>query len=203
MSDEEEGAMGSTLVGPTIEDVDDVDLPSSHVIHIHEPDTASASTTATATAEEQLSLLDEKFSLLLAAHSREAAAVSARMDALEALKLGSLMAEAASSAASSASAAAQSAEAAYRLIEKSEEAVETAAAVMEATRTTISAFGSDGNIQSILSEHCVNAALSARNSVLEAIDDVRGEAEEFVQETTQRAEQAAASTGKRGGAKKK
>ena len=76
-----------------------------------------------------------------------------------------------------------------------------AAEVLAATRAAMNAFGSDGNIQSLLSEHCVNAALSARNSVLEAIDDARGEAEEFVQETTQRAEQAAASAGKRGGAR--
>lgn len=112
-------AMGSIQAShPVIvEDPDDPDdIPcSSHTINIDtnsgpEPDVASASATLPAESSvspvtAELSMLDEKFSLLLAAHSREAAAVSARMDALEALKLGELMAEAARSCADSAAAA--------------------------------------------------------------------------------------------------
>ena len=192
--------MGSTLVGPNIEDVDDVDLPSSHVIHIHEPDASSASTTATADAavcmsadfSQQLSLLDEKFSLLLAAHSREAAAISARMDALEALKLGSLMAEAASSAAQSAAEAAQ-------LVKSAGQSVETAATVMEAAREALRQISTDGAIPDLLAEHCVNGAVSAKDAVLQAIDECREDVEEFVEQTQQRADQkAAVAAGKRG-----
>ena len=169
--------MGSTLVGPTIEDVDDVDLPSSHVIHIHEPDASSASTTATADAavpmSAELSLLDEKFSLLLAAHSREAAAVSARMDALEALKLADLMAAAAASANSAASSsnsaaasAAQSAAEAALLVKSAREAVETATAVMGAAKEAIDLLASDEFIQEQLEEHARNAALAIRQVVV-------------------------------------
>lgn len=197
--------MGSTLVGPTIEDVDDVDPPSSHVIHIHEPDTASASTSATADAapmsaelSQQLSLLDEKFSLLLAAHSREAAAVSARMDALESLKLGSLMAEAASSAASSAAASAASAAEAAQLVKSAGEAVECATTVMEAASEAVKQISADGAIPDLLADHCKTAALSARNAVMEALDEAREETLEFVEE--QRTTVAAA--GKRGGKKR-
>lgn len=212
--------MRSTFVGGLlVEGVDDPDDIVSHVsidiagpaseTHSGEegasPCAASASdaTGKSVVTAEDLAALEERVSTLLHVHSNEFRAVDARVAQLEQMRLAELMATAAASAASSASAAAQSAEAAYRLIEKSEEAVQCAAEVLAATRTAMNAFGSEGNIQSILSEHCVNAALSARNSVLEAVDAVRGEAEEFVAETTQRAEQAAASAGKRGGAKKK
>ena len=187
--------MGSTLVGPTIEDVDDVDLPSSHVIHIHEPDASSASTTATADAvvpmSAELSLLDEKFSLLLAAHSREAAAVSARMDALEALKLADLMAAAAASAAAAGASAAQSAAEAARLVKSTGEAVETAAEVMEAVKLSLSALSADGAIPDLLTEHCVNAATAAKQHVTTCLLAASEEAEDFIEETRKR-EQAAA-----------
>ena len=200
MSDE---GMGSLIdsAPPVVEDVDDV---PPHAIHVHEPDATSASTTATTdaptTMSAELSLLDEKFSLLLAAHSREAASIGARMDALEALKLGSLMTEAASSAAEAAASAAASAEAAAKLVASAGEAVETAAAVMEAAREAVKQISADGAIPDLLAEHCKSAACSARDTVLQALDECREDAEEFAEEVQQRAEQKA--TGKRGGKKR-
>ena len=105
MSDSDMGSLLDASPPVVVEDVDDVP-PSSVCIDIEGggPSTATSADVSAVTAAD-LSLLDEKFSLLLAAHSREAATVSARMDALEVLKLGSLMAEAAKNCAESAAAA--------------------------------------------------------------------------------------------------
>ena len=135
---------------------------------------------------------------LLAAHAAESKRLEDRVATLEALRLSETMAAAAASAAASAAAAAASAEAVAKVIETSEGAVQCAAEVLTATREVMQAFGSDGNIQSLLREHCVSAATSAKDAVLQALDDAREEALEFVEE--QRTTVAAA--GKRGGKKR-
>ena len=181
--------MGS-LLGPEAPIVEDPDPEAPSVaIDIH----------PTADRDE----LAGQFAALLAAHTAETKRLEDRVAALEALRLTEKMAEAAEAASSASSSAAASAEAACRLIERTESAVETAAEVLAATREAMTAFGSDGNIQSLLSDHCVSAATSAKDAVLQALDECREDVEEFVEETQQRAEQkAAAAVGKRGGRKK-
>lgn len=185
--------MGSLLdSGPVVEPPDDPeDLEAPRVaIDIHPNPTEE-------TDHEELA---GKFAALLAAHAAETKKLEDRVELLEGLRLSETMVAAAASAASSASAAAQSAEAACRLIEKSEGAVQCAAEVLTATREAMRAFGSSGNIQSLLSEHCVNAAVSAKDLVVQCLDDAREDVLEFVEETRKHEQAAAAaSTGKRGG----
>ena len=186
MSDEDMGSLLGASPPVVVEDVDDV--PSSSVsIDIHPQN---------GTDRDELA---GQFAALLAAHAAETKKLEDRVELLEGLRLSETMVAAAASAASSASAAAQSAEAACRLIEKSEGAVQCAAEVLTATREAMRAFGSSGNIQSLLSEHCVNAAVSAKDLVVQCLDDAREDVLEFVEETRT----AAASTGKRGGGKKR
>ena len=147
--------------------------------------------------------LEARMARLMTAHAEERHRLELRVSQLEQLALASTVAEAAASSAASAAASAASAEAACRLIETSEKAVQCAAEVLAATREAMTAFGSDGNIQCLLSDHCVSAATSAKDAVLQALDECREDVEEFVEETQQRAEQkAAAAAGKRGGRKK-
>ena len=108
---------------------------------------------------------------------------------------------AAASAAAAASSSAASAEAACRLIETSEKAVQCAAEVMEVAREAVKQLSADGAIPDLLAEHCKSAACSARDTVLQALDECREDAEEFVEEVQQRAEQKA--TAKRGSGKKR
>ena len=61
-------------------------------------------------------------------------------------------------------------------------------------------LSADGVIPDLLAEHCKSAACSARDTVLQALDECREDAEEFTEEVQQRAEQRA--TGKRGGKKR-
>ena len=183
--------MGSLLdSGPVVEPPDDPeDLEAPRVaIDIHPNPTEE-------TDHEELA---GKFAALLAAHAAETKKLEDRVELLEGLRLSETMVAAAASAASSASAAAQSAEAACRLIEKSEEAVATAAAVMEVAREAVKQISADGVIPELLTEHCVNAAASARDVVCSCLEDARIDAEEFVEQT-----RAAASTGKRSGGKKR
>ena len=77
---------------------------------------------------------------------------------------------------------------------------ETAATVMEVAREALKQISADGVIPDLLAEHCKSAACSARDTVLQALDECREDAEEFVEEVQQRAEQKA--SGKRGGKKK-
>ena len=63
-------------------------------------------------------------------------------------------------------------------------------------------ISADGAIPDLLAEHCKTAALSAKNSVMEAIDDAREEALDFVEEQRAAVEQKAAAAGKRGGKKR-
>ena len=179
-----------SLIGsgpPTVEDVDDVP-PSSVCIDIH----------PTADRDE----LAGQFAALLAAHTAETKRLEDRVAALEALRLTEKMAEAAEAASSASSSAAASAEAACRLIERTESAVETAAEVLAATREAMQAFGSDGNIQSLLSDHCVSAATAAKASVLQCLDDAREEALDFVEEQQAAAVEQKPAAGKRGNGKK-
>ena len=183
--------MGS-LIGsgpPTVEDVDDVP-PSSVAIDIHP--TADRDETA------------GQIAALLAAHAAETKRLEDRVAALEALRLTETMVAAAASSASAAASAAASAEAACRLIERTESAVETAAEVLAATREAMQTFGSDGNIQSLLSDHCVSAATAAKASVLQCLDDAREEALDFVEEQQAAAveQKPAAAAGKRSGKRK-
>ena len=190
MSDESADTMGSLLNGssPAIEDPVPEETPPSVAIDI--------GPAAAADSDE----LAGKFAALLAAHAAETTKLEERVAMLEALRLTETMASAATSAEAAAASAAQSAEAAAKLIETSEGAVQCAAEVLTATREAMRAFGSDGNIQSLLREHCVSAATSAKDAVLQALDDAREDVEDFVEETQQRAEQkAAVATGKRGG----
>ena len=145
--------------------------------------------------------LEARMARLMTAHAEEQHRLELRVRQLEQLALASTVAEAAASSAASASSAAASAEAAAKLIEKSEGVVQCAAEVLAATREAMRAFGSDGNIQSLLSDHCVSAATSAKDAVLQALDECREDVEEFVEETQQRAEQKA--VGKRGSGKKR
>ena len=187
--------MGSLLdSGPVVEPPDDPeDLEAQRVaIDIHPNPTDE-------TDHEELA---GKFAALLAAHTHETEKLKSRLEILEALRLTEKMAEAAEAASSAASSAAQSAAEAAQLVKSASEAVETAAAVMEATRETMQTLGSDGNIQRLLNECCVNAAVSAKDSVLQCLDDAREEALDFVEEQQAAVEQKA-SAGKRGGGKKR
>ena len=178
--------MGSLLdSGPVVEPPDDPEgLEAPRVaIDIH----------PTADRDE----LAGQFAALLAAHAAETKKLESRIETLEALRMTEKMEEAASSAAQAAAAAATSAEAAAKLIETSEGAVQCAAEVLTATREAMTAFGSDGNIQSLLSDHCVSAATAAKASVLQCLDDAREEALDFVEEQAAAVEQKAAA-GKRG-----
>jgi len=181
--------MGSLLdSGPVVEPPDDPeDLEAPRVtIDIH----------PTADRDE----LAGQFAALLAAHTAETKRLEDRLAALEALRLSETMVAAAASAAAAASSAAASAEAACRLIEKSESAVQCAAEVMEVAREAVKQLSADGVIPDLLADHCKSAACSARDTVLQALDECREDAEEFVEEVQQRAEQRA--TGKRGGKKR-
>ena len=182
--------MGSLLdSGPVVEPPDDPeDLEAPRVaIDIH----------PTADRDE----LAGQFAALLAAHTAETKKLEDRLATLESLRLSEKMAEAAASASSAAASAAASAEAAAKLVASAGEAVETAAAVTGVAREALKQISADGAIPDLLAEHCKTAALSAKNSVMEALDDAREEALDFVEETQQRAEQKA-STGKRGGKKR-
>ena len=64
------------------------------------------------------------------------------------------------------------------------------------------AFGSEGKIQSLLNECCVNGAVSAKDAVLQCLDDAREASLDFVEEQQAAVEQKA-SAGKRGGGKKR
>mgnify|MGYP004063250365 CR=1 FL=1 len=76
----------------------------------------------------------------------------------------------------------------------------TPAEVMEVAREAVKQLSADGVIPDLLAEHCKSAACSARDTVLQALDECREDAEEFTEEVQQRAEQRA--TGKRGGKKR-
>jgi hypothetical protein len=181
--------MGSLLdSGPVVEPPDDPeDLEAPRVaIDIH----------PTADRDE----LAGQFAALLAAHTAEQKKLESRIEILEALRLTEKMAEAAEAASSASSAAAQSAAEAARLVKSAGEAVETAAAVMEVAREALKQISADGVIPDLLAEHCKSAACSARDTVLQALDECREDAEEFTEEVQQRAEQRA--TGKRGGKKR-
>jgi len=197
MSDSGDAGMGSLLhasqpASPAAEDVDPEAPPPSVSIDIHPKDEAD---------HEELA---GKFAALLAAHAAEQKILEDRVAILEALRLTEKMAAAAQSAADAAASAAQSAAEAAKLIETSEGAVQCAAEVLTATREAMRAFGSSGNIQSLLSEHCVNAAVSAKDLVVQCLDDAREDVLEFVEETRKHEQAAAAaSTGKRGGGKKR
>ena len=71
MSDEEEAEMGSTLVGPTIEDVNEV--PQSSVCIDIDGGDSSTSTDATAVTAADLAALEERMATLLHVHSDVAA----------------------------------------------------------------------------------------------------------------------------------
>lgn len=179
--------MGSLLgpEAPAPEDPEDLEAPRV-AIDIH----------PTADRDE----LAGQFAALLAAHTAEQKKLEDRLAALEALRLSETMVAAAASAAAAASSAAASTEAACRLIEKSESAVQCAAEVMEVAREALRQISADGAIPDLLAEHCVTAAVSAKQHVTACLEDARIETEEFVEETQQRAEQKAA--GKRGGKKR-
>ena len=185
MSDSE-AEMGSLLdSGPVVEGPDDPDeIPQSVAIDIH----------PTADHDE----LAGQFAALLAAHTAEQKKLEDRLAALESLRLTEKMAEAAEAASSASSSAAASAEAACRLIERTESAVQCAAEVMEVAREAVKQLSADGAIPDLLAEHCKSAACSARDTVLQALDECREDAEEFAEEVQQRAEQKAVA-GKRGG----
>ena len=132
-----------------------------------------------------------QFAALLAAHAAETKRLEDRVAALESLRLTETMVAAAASAAGAASSAAASAEAAAKLVASAGEAVETAAAVMEATKLSLSALSADGAIPDLLAEHCVNAATAAKQHVTTCLLAATEEAEDFIEETRKR-EQAAA-----------
>ena len=67
-------------------------------------------------------------------------------------------------------------------------------------REAVKQLSADGVIPDLLAEHCKSAACSARDTVLQALDECREDAEEFAEEVQQRAEQKA--TGKRGSKKR-
>ena len=144
--------------------------------------------------------LETRMARLLQAHAEEQHRLEQRLRQLEGLQIASVVAEAAASSAASAAASAASAEAAAKLIETSEKAVQCAAEVMEVAREAVKQLSADGVIPDLLAEHCKSAACSARDTVLQALDECREDAEEFTEEVQQRAEQKA--TGKRGGKKR-
>ena len=181
MSDE---GMGSLLdsAPPVVEDVDELPSPSV-AIDIH----------PTADRDEAAGHI----AALLAAHAAETKKLEDRVATLEALRLSEKMAEAAEAASSAAASAAQSAAEAAQLVTSAGEAVETAATVMEAVKLSLSALSADGAIPDLLAEHCKTAALSAKNAVVQALDDAREEALDFVEEQRAAVERKAAA-GKRG-----
>ena len=199
--------MGSLLdASPpvVVEDVDEVPPPSVSI----EIDGGGGSTTSSqdtaGVSRADLLALEERVSTLLHVHSDEFRAVETRVAQLEQLKMAELMAAAAASAEAAAASAAQSAAEAAQLVKSAGEAVETAAAVMELAREAVKQISAEGVIPELLTEHCVNAAASARDVVCSCLEDARIDAEEFVEETRKHEQAtAAASTGKRGGGKKR
>ncbi len=135
--------------------------------------------------------LETRMARLLQAHAEEQHRLEQRLRQLEGLQIASVVAEAAASSAASAAASAASAEAAAKLVASAGEAVETAAAVMEATKLSLTALSADGAIPNLLAEHCVSAATAAKQHVTACLEDAREEAEDFIEETRKR-EQAAA-----------
>ena len=103
--EEEEEDMGSTLVGPTIEDVDDVSLPPPSVAIDIDGGGGGGSTTSSQVTHADLLALEERVNLLLAATSREQSVVNARLDALHQLDLAATLASAARDCAAAAKAA--------------------------------------------------------------------------------------------------
>jgi hypothetical protein len=181
MSDE---GMGSLLdsAPPVVEDVDELPSPSV-AIDIH----------PTADRDEAAG----QIAALLAAHAAETKKLEDRVATLEALRLSEKMAEAAEAASSAAASAAQSAAEAAQLVTSAGEAVETAAAVTGVAREALKQISADGAIPDLLAEHCKTAALSAKNAVVQALDDAREEALDFVEE-----QRAAVAQGKRSGKKR-
>ena len=176
--------MGSLLdsAPPVVEDVDELPSPSV-AIDIH----------PTADRDEAAG----QIAALLAAHAAETKKLEDRVATLEALRLSEKMAEAAEAASSAAASAAQSAAEAAQLVKSAGEAVETAAAVMGVAREALKQISADGAIPDLLAEHCKTAALSAKNAVVQALDDARDEALDFVEE-----QRAAVAQGKRSGKKR-
>ena len=145
---------------------------------------------------DALVALEERMATLLHVHSDEFRAVETRVAQLEQLKMVELMVASAASASAAAADCAKAAEAAAKLIETSEGAMQCAAEVMEVAREAVKQLSADGVIPDLLADHCKSAACSARDTVLQALDECREDAEEFVEEVQQRAAQKVA--GKRG-----
>jgi hypothetical protein len=149
--EEEEEDMGSTLVGPTIEDVDDVSLPPPSVaIDIDGGGGGGGSTTSSQVTHADLLALEERVNLLLAATSREQSAVNARLDEMRQLDLAATLAAAAQDCAAAAKAAVQ---------------------VLESAKAAVELLASDDFVQEQLEGHARHAAVAIRDVVVSASAD--------------------------------
>lgn len=148
--EEEEEDMGSTLVGPTIEDVDDVSLPPPSVAIDIDGGGGGGSTTSSQVTHADLLALEERVNLLLAATSREQSAVNARLDEMRQLDLAATLAAAAQDCAAAAKAAVQ---------------------VLESAKAAVELLASDDFVQEQLEGHARHAAVAIRDVVVSASAD--------------------------------
>ena len=148
--EEEEEDMGSTLVGPTIEDVDDVSLPPPSVAIDIDGGGGGGSTTSSQVTHADLLALEERVNLLLAATSREQSAVNARLDEMRQLDLAATLAAAARDCAAAAKAAVQ---------------------VLESAKAAVELLASDDFVQEQLEGHARHAAVAIRDVVVSASAD--------------------------------
>ena len=148
--EEEEEDMGSTLVGPTIEDVDDVSLPPPSVAIDIDGGGGGGSTTSSQVTHADLLALEERVNLLLAATSREQSAVNARLDEMRQLDLAATLAAAAQDCAAAAKAAVQ---------------------VLDSAKAAVELLASDDFVQEQLEGHARHAAVAIRDVVVSASAD--------------------------------
>ena len=148
--EEEEEDMGSTLVGPTIEDVDDVSLPPPSVAIDIDGGGGGGSTTSSQVTHADLLALEERVNLLLAATSREQSAVNARLDEMPQLDLAATLAAAAQDCAAAAKATVQ---------------------VLESAKAAVELLASDDFVQEQLEGHARHAAVAIRDVVVSASAD--------------------------------